>query len=42
MFEKNVLVFLLSATVVVLVGTVVTMVVPFKWINDPKLAIASV
>lgn len=42
MFEKNVLVFLISATVVVLVGTVVTMVVPFKWINDPKLAIASV
>jgi cytochrome c oxidase cbb3-type subunit II len=42
MFEKNALVLLLLATATVLVGTVVTMVVPFKWINDPKLAIASV
>jgi cytochrome c oxidase cbb3-type subunit II len=40
--EKKPLLFLLLVTVTVLVGTVVTMVLPFKWINDPKLAIASV
>lgn len=42
MLEKNPVVFLLLATVVILIGTVVTMVAPFKWINDPKLKIASV
>ena len=42
MIEKKPIIFLLLATLTILVGTVVTMVVPFKWINDPKLAIASV
>ena len=42
MLEKKPIIFLLLATVTILVGTVVTMVLPFKWINDPKLAIASV
>src|SRR6185369_12812641 len=42
MIEKNALWFLLLVVVTVLVGTVVTMVLPFWWINDPKLAIASV
>ena len=42
MFEKNALVLLLLAAATILVGTVVTMVLPFWWINDPKLAIASV
>jgi cytochrome c oxidase cbb3-type subunit 2 len=42
MLEKKPIVFLLLATATILVGTVVTMVIPFKWINDPKLAIASV
>ena len=42
MLEKKPIIFLLLATATILVGTVVTMVLPFKWINDPKLAIASV
>jgi len=42
MIEKKPIIFLLLATATILVGTVVTMVLPFKWINDPKLAIASV
>lgn len=42
MIEKKPLIFLLLATVTILIGTVVTMVAPFWWINDPKLAIASV
>ena len=42
MIEKKPIIFLLLATATILVGTVVTMVAPFKWINDPKLAIASV
>ena len=42
MIEKKPIIFLLLATMTILVGTVVTMVAPFKWINDPKLAIASV
>jgi cytochrome c oxidase cbb3-type subunit II len=42
MIEKRPIVFLLLATVTILIGTMVTMVAPFKWINDPKLAIAGV
>lgn len=42
MLEKKPIIFLLLATVTILVGTVVTMVAPFWWVNDPKLAIASV
>jgi cytochrome c oxidase cbb3-type subunit II len=42
MIEKKPIIFLLLATVTILIGTAVTMVAPFKWINDPKLAIASV
>jgi cytochrome c oxidase cbb3-type subunit II len=42
MLEKKPIIFLLLATVTILIGTVITMVIPFKWINDPKLAIASV
>ena len=42
MLEKKPIIFLLLATVTILIGTVVTMVAPFWWINDPKLAIASV
>jgi cytochrome c oxidase cbb3-type subunit II len=42
MIEKRPIIFLLLATVTILIGTAVTMVAPFKWINDPKLAIASV
>src|SRR6185369_10790028 len=42
MFEKNPIALLLLATVTILIGTAITMVIPFRWINDPKLAIASV
>jgi len=42
MIEKKPIVFLLLATATILVGTAVTMVAPFWWVNDPKLAIASV
>jgi len=42
MIEKKPIIFLLLATATILVGTAVTMVAPFWWINDPKLAIASV
>lgn len=42
MLEKKPIIFLLLATVTILIGTAVTMIAPFKWINDPKLAIASV
>jgi cytochrome c oxidase cbb3-type subunit 2 len=42
MIEKKPIIFLLLATVTILIGTAVTMVAPFRWINDPKLAIASV
>jgi len=42
MLERKPIIFLLLATVVILIGTVITMVAPFKWINDPKLKIASV
>jgi cytochrome c oxidase cbb3-type subunit II len=42
MFEKRPILLLLLATATILVGTIVTMVVPFWWINTPKTAIASV
>lgn len=42
MIEKKPIIFLLLATLTILVGTIITMVLPFWWINDPKLAIASV
>ncbi len=42
MLERKPVIFLLLATAVILVGTVVTMIAPFKWINDPKLKIAEV
>lgn len=40
--EKKPILFLLLATAAILVGTVITMIAPFKWINDPKLKIAEV
>jgi cytochrome c oxidase cbb3-type subunit 2 len=42
MIENKPVTFLLLATGVIMVGTVVTMIAPFKWINDPKLRIADV
>ncbi len=42
MLERKPVIFLLLATVVILIGTIVTMIAPFKWINDPKLKIAEV
>jgi cytochrome c oxidase cbb3-type subunit II len=42
MLENKPILFLLAATGTILIGTVVTMVLPFRWINDPKMAIASV
>lgn len=42
MLERKPIIFLLLATLTILVGTIITMVLPFRWINDPKLAIASV
>ncbi|HEY5514280.1 MAG TPA: cbb3-type cytochrome c oxidase subunit II [Geomonas sp.] len=42
MIEKKPIIFLLLAAATILIGTAVTMVAPFWWINDPKLAIASV
>ncbi len=42
MIEKRPVIFLLLATAVIMVGTVVTMVAPFRWINDPRLRIADV
>ena len=42
MIEKRPVIFLLLATGVIMIGTVVTMIAPFRWINDPKLRIAEV
>jgi cytochrome c oxidase cbb3-type subunit II len=42
MIEKKPITFLLLATGVIMVGTVITMISPFKWINDPRLKIAEV
>ena len=40
--EKKPVILLLCAAVVILIGTAVTMIAPFKWINDPSLKIAGV
>jgi cytochrome c oxidase cbb3-type subunit 2 len=42
MIENKPITFLLLATGVIMIGTVVTMIAPFRWINDPKLRIAEV
>jgi len=42
MIERKPVTFLLLATGVIMIGTVVTMIAPFRWINDPKLRIAEV
>jgi cytochrome c oxidase cbb3-type subunit II len=42
MLEKKPILLLLAATIVIMIGTTVTMIAPFRWINDPKLRIASV
>lgn len=42
MIEKKPVILLLLAAAVIMVGTVVTMIAPFRWINDPKLRIAEV
>jgi cytochrome c oxidase cbb3-type subunit 2 len=42
MLEKKPILLLLAATIVIMIGTTVTMIAPFKWINDPKLKIAAV
>jgi cytochrome c oxidase cbb3-type subunit 2 len=42
MFERKPIILLLLATVTVLVGTIVTMVAPFWWINAPGTRIPSV
>lgn len=42
MIEKRPVIFLLLATGVIMIGTAVTMIAPFRWINDPKLRIAEV
>ena len=42
MLEKKPVIFLLVATVVILIGTAVTMIAPFRWVNDPQLRIAGV
>jgi cytochrome c oxidase cbb3-type subunit 2 len=40
--EKKPVILLLCAAVVIMIGTAVTMIAPFKWINDPSLKIAGV
>ncbi len=42
MIEKRPIIFLLLAFCAIMIGTLVTMVAPFRWINDPKTAIAEV
>jgi len=42
MLEKNPVIFIILAFVVIMVGTTVTMIVPFKWINGPGDRIAEV
>ena len=42
MLEKNPVIFIILAFVVIMVGTVVTMIAPFKWINGPGDRIAGV
>jgi cytochrome c oxidase cbb3-type subunit 2 len=42
MLEKNPVIFIVLAFVVIMVGTTVTMIAPFKWINGPGDKIAEV
>ena len=42
MLEKNPIIFIILAFVVIMVGTTVTMIAPFKWINGPGDRIAEV
>ena len=42
MLEKNPVIFIIMAFVVIMVGTAVTMIAPFKWINSPGDRIAEV
>ncbi len=42
MLEKNPVVFIILAFVVIMVGTTITMIAPFKWINGPGDQIAEV
>lgn len=42
MLEKNPVIFIILAFVVIMVGTSVTMIAPFKWINGPGDRIAEV
>ena len=42
LLEKKPVILLLLAAVVIMIGTTVTMIAPFKWINDPSLKIAGV
>lgn len=42
MLEKNPVIFIILAFVVIMVGTTVTMIAPFKWVNGPGDRIAEV
>ncbi|MBK5276783.1 MAG: cbb3-type cytochrome c oxidase subunit II [Desulfuromonadales bacterium] len=42
MLEKNPVIFIILAFVVIMIGTTVTMIAPFKWINGPADRIAEV
>lgn len=42
LLEKKPVILLLLAAAVIMIGTAVTMVAPFAWINDPSLKIAGV
>jgi cytochrome c oxidase cbb3-type subunit 2 len=42
MLEKNPVIFIILAFVVIMVGTTITMIAPFKWINGPGDRIAEV
>jgi cytochrome c oxidase cbb3-type subunit 2 len=42
MLEKNPVIFIILAFVVIMIGTTITMIAPFKWINGPGDMIAEV
>jgi cytochrome c oxidase cbb3-type subunit 2 len=42
MLEKNPVIFIIMAFVVIMIGTMITMILPFKWINGPGDRIAEV
>ena len=42
MLEKNPVIFIILAFVVIMIGTTITMIAPFKWINGPADLIAEV